>query len=58
MAQPFSDETQQLLDAADRAIAASRIIVEQTRLIHAACAKERRVQEQRFAFNRELMKPK
>jgi hypothetical protein len=58
MAQPFSNETQQLLDAADRAIKESRKVVEQTRHVHAACAKELRVQEMRFAFPRELRKPK
>jgi hypothetical protein len=58
MAQSLSDETQQLLDAADRAIERSRVIIVQTRDVHAACAKELRAQELRFAFVRELRKPK
>ena len=59
MAQPIlSDETQQLLDAADRAIERSRTVVEQTRDVHAACARELRDQELRFAFVRELRRPK
>ena len=59
MAQPIlSDETQQLLDAADRAIERSRTVVEQTRDVHAACARELRDQELRFAFVRELRRTK
>jgi hypothetical protein len=58
MAQSLSDETQSLLEAADRAIERSRAIIAQTREVHAACAKELRAQELRFAFVRELRKPK
>jgi len=58
VAQPFSDETQSLLDAADRAIEQSRRLTHQTRDIHAACAEERRVQQLRFAFLRGLEEPK
>jgi hypothetical protein len=54
MAKPFSDETQRLLDAADRAIEQSRRVTEQTRELHAACARELRAQEMRFVFRREL----
>ncbi|MCP3372518.1 hypothetical protein [Bradyrhizobium cajani] len=56
--QPLSDETLQLLDAADRAIERSRTVVEQTREVHAVCAKELRAQEMRFAFRREIRKLK
>jgi hypothetical protein len=58
MAQPLSDETQQLLDAADRAIERSRALVEQARQIRADCVRELRVQEMRFAFMREIKKLK
>ena len=58
MGQPISDETRELLDAADRVIERSRAAVEQTRQVHVACAKELRAQEVRFAFLRELKKPK
>jgi len=58
MAQPISDETQMLLDAADRAIERSRITIEQTRQVHAACIGELSAQETRLAFLRELKKRK
>jgi hypothetical protein len=54
----ISNETRLLLEAADMVIERSRVIVKQTREIHAACAQELRVQERRFAFVRELGKPK
>ena len=58
MTQPISEETQLLLDSAQRAIERSRVIVEEARQIHAACARKRRAQELRFEFLRELKKPK
>jgi hypothetical protein len=58
MAQPISDDTQSLLDAADRAIERCRMTVQQTRQVHAACIRELRAQEVRLAFLRELKKPK
>jgi hypothetical protein len=58
MAYQPSDETQLLLDAADRVIERSRMIVAQTREVHAACQRELVAQELRFAFRRELKKPK
>jgi hypothetical protein len=58
MAQPFSEETQRLLEAADRAIDHSRRVVEQAREIHAACARELAAQELRFVFRRGLREPK
>jgi hypothetical protein len=51
MAEPFSDETQGLLDAADRAIEQSRRVIEQTRELRAACAGELRAQEIRELRN-------
>ena len=53
---PLSDETQLLLDAADRVIERSRAIVAQTRNVHTTCARELHAQELRFAFVRELRK--
>jgi hypothetical protein len=53
---PLSEETQGLLATADRAIQRSRTIVAQAHDVHAACARERRAQEARFAFIRELRK--
>jgi hypothetical protein len=58
MAQPISDETQMLLDAADRAIERSRVMIAQTHQVHAACIGELRAQETRLAFLRELKKGK
>jgi hypothetical protein len=58
MTAPLSEEAQLLFDAAARVIERSRMIVAQTRDVHAACAAELRDQELRFAFLRELRKPK
>ena len=58
MAQLLSYETQQLLDAADRAIERSRTVVEQTRQVRAVAQRELRAQEMRFAFARDLKKLK
>jgi len=58
MAAPFSRETQELLDAADRAIEGSRGLIIQRREIVAECERKRRIQEARFAFLRETRKPK
>jgi hypothetical protein len=58
MADAFSQETQELLDAADRAIARSRDLADQRRQMVARCERDRREQEGRFAFLRELRKPK
>jgi hypothetical protein len=58
MAEPFSRETQELFDAADRAIAYSRAIVDQRREMIAECERNRREQEARFAFRREIRIPK
>jgi hypothetical protein len=57
MAQPFSLETQELLDAADLAIAHSRELADQRRQVIAECERNRRVQQVRLAFLRER-KPK
>jgi hypothetical protein len=54
---PLSEETQQLLGAADRAIEQSRAVVAQTKVVHADCAAELRAQELRFAFRRGLGNP-
>jgi hypothetical protein len=58
MAEPFSEETQFLLDAADRAIEQSRRLEQQCRDLRAACAEERRAQQLRFAFRRGSKEPK
>jgi len=58
MAEPFSLETQELFDASDRAIAHSRAIVAQRREMMAECERNRREQETRFAFRREIRKPR
>lgn len=50
MPEPFSDETQQLFDAADRAIARSRELSEQRRDIVAECERQRRREELRLIF--------
>jgi hypothetical protein len=50
MAQPFSLETQELLDAADLAIAHSRELADQRRQVIAECERNRRVQQVRLAF--------
>jgi hypothetical protein len=59
MAKPFSLETQDLFDAADRAIAHSRELASQRRDIRAECERNRRAQEARFAVRRgEMAEPK
>jgi hypothetical protein len=58
MAEAFSLETQELLDAADRAIARSRDLAEQRKEMMAECETTRHRQEVRFAFFREIKKPK
>ena len=45
MAEPFSRETQELFDAADRAIDHSRELADQRRQMMAECKASRRVQE-------------
>jgi hypothetical protein len=47
MPEPFSDETQRLFDAADRAIARSRELSEQRRDIVTECERQRRQRELR-----------
>ena len=54
----LSEETQVLLDAADRAIANSRDLADQRRKVVTECERMRRVQEVRLAFLREIRKPK
>jgi hypothetical protein len=56
MVQPISYETRMLLDAADRAIERSRMVVEETRQLHLACRRELRVQDARFAALRATRK--
>lgn len=51
-------ETQELLDAADRAIGRSRALVHQRRELIAEWETIRRAQEDRLAFRREIWKPK
>jgi hypothetical protein len=58
MAEPFSRETQELFDASDRAIARSRELVAQRREMMAEYEWNRREQEIRLAFHREIRKPK
>lgn len=58
MANALSLETQELLDAADRAIARSRDLAEQRKEMMAECERTRRRQEVRLAFLREIKKPK
>ena len=58
MVEPFSPETQQLLDAADRAITQSRELVDQRRELMAKCERNRRSQAVRLAFLCEIGKPK
>jgi hypothetical protein len=58
MAQPFSLETQELLDAADLAIAHSRELADQRRQVIADCERNRHAQQVRLAFLREIRKPK
>jgi len=52
MAEPFSEETQSLLDAADRAIVESQELVAQRRSIVAECGRKRRQLELRWLFER------
>ncbi len=58
MADAFGLETQELLDAADRAIARSRELVEQRRKMLTECERNRREQEARFALRRATWNPK
>ena len=57
MAEPFSLETQELFDAADRAIASSRQLIAQRREMIVECKRARREQEDRFASRREIWNP-
>jgi hypothetical protein len=52
VAEPYSEETQRLLDAADRAIARSQDLVEQRRNVIAECEQKRREQVLRQLFSR------
>jgi hypothetical protein len=54
MAEPFSLETQELLDAADRVIARSRELANQRRQMRAECESSRRAQELRLALRHEI----
>jgi len=58
MSPPFSEETQELLDAADRAVARSRETVEQVRKSFSECERRLQRQQVRFAFLREIGKPR
>ena len=58
MAEAFSLESQELFDAADRAIARSRELAEQRQQMMAECERIRHRQEVRLAFFREIKKPK
>jgi hypothetical protein len=58
MIEPFSLETQELFDAADRAIARSRELADQRRQMMAECKRNLRDQEARFAILRKTTKPK
>jgi len=58
MAEAFSYETQILLEAADRAIARGKDIVDQRRQVVAECERANRQQEFRLIFLREIRKPK
>ena len=58
MADAFSLETQELLDAADRAIARSRALAEQRQQMMAECERTRHRQEVRLVFLREIKKLK
>lgn len=50
MAEPFSLETQEVLDAADLAIARSRVLAAERRRVIAECERRRRAQKVRLAF--------
>jgi hypothetical protein len=54
MAEPFSPETQKLLDAADRAIARSRELADQRRQMLADFETGRHRREVRLAFASEI----
>lgn len=58
MVEPFSRETRELFDAADRAIAHSRELTDQRRQLMARCERDRLAQEARFALRREMVEPK
>jgi hypothetical protein len=58
MAELFSRETQELLEAADWTIARSRELAVQRREMMARCKEELRAQEKRFALRRAIWKPK
>lgn len=58
MAEAFSPETQDLIDAADRAIAHSRELAAQRRDMMAECRRNGRAREARFALRRERAEPK
>jgi hypothetical protein len=58
MAEPFSRETRELLEAADWTIARSRELAVQRLEMMARCKEERRAQEDRFALRRAIWKPK
>jgi hypothetical protein len=56
MSEPLSQETLDLLDAADQAIARSRDLVEQRRQLIGAWDLARQEQEVRFTFRRQRAK--
>jgi hypothetical protein len=56
MSEPFSQETLDLLDAADQAIARSRDLVEQRRQLMGAWDLARQEQGVRFTFRRQRAK--
>jgi hypothetical protein len=56
MSEPFSQETLDLLDAADQAIARSRDLVAQRRQLIGAWDSARQEQEVRFTFRRQRAK--
>jgi hypothetical protein len=58
MAEAFSYETMVLLEAADRAIAHSRALVEQRRQLMAHAKRARRRQELDFVFRPKRAEPK
>lgn len=58
MAEAFSRETQELLDAADRAIARSREVVQQRQQVMTECERNLHRQDVRLAFLREIRKLK
>lgn len=57
MGQQLSEETQRLLERADRAIFRSREVVNERRRLIAHCRKEKWEQEIRLSFRRQSMKP-